>query len=463
MRKFLRRAVPFVLAFVLAVPLAAPAYAAGHSHWWSSGWSSDESHHWHECLEPGCALRDRDKRGYARHDFGSWQYEPGYGSGYWNDGRWYGRYRDCLTCGWREWDYDYRYGPGWEGWNHAHTYTEWYVDVDATYYTDGARHRTCTICGYVQTEAIPAGSGVQDWNSWNGPYGPSNGQVTKPGTYNSSDRITVRYSAGHISVTFPQSEIRGANRAGVPVVLPIDPMGAQALSDYLIEIAVSGNRSDTFQIFVPVQDPGPGTVAVSSAGAPDTASKVVPGGVQLSSAHGSSFRIVQAALQFADIPDWHWAKDAVDYVTARGLFRGTSEGLFDPDGPMTRAMVISVLCRLDGYPSADAYSWYGNAASWAVAHGLYYRTDFGPDVPVTREELALLLWRYAGSPKAAWSGNAYLDYSSVSDSMRTAMAWCVNNRIMNGYGTGYLAPKQTTTRAQVAQVLWNFVQYGGAG
>lgn len=173
---------------------------------------------------------------------------------------------------------------------------------------------------------------------------------------------------------------------------------------------------------------------------------------------------------FADMTG-HWAKQAVDYVAAQGVFQGTDATHFSPDVPVTRAMVATLLWRMEGQPQAGentafpdvaGESWYAAAVRWATQQGVVTGDDngaFGPDDPVTREQLAAILYRYAqakGVDLLDYEGTAALafpDAGEVSDWAREAMTWTVEQGLMKGTGEGKLAPAAPTTRAEMAVLL----------
>ena len=174
---------------------------------------------------------------------------------------------------------------------------------------------------------------------------------------------------------------------------------------------------------------------------------------------GTGFRDVQADA---------WYADAVQYVVSEGLMNGTDADAFSPDASMSRAMLVTVLYRLSGEPAvsqdsgfadvaADAY--YADAVSWATEQGIVTgtsQTAFSPDESVTREQMAALLYRYAGEPSAAEDLSAYADADSVSAYASDAMAWCVENGVLNGTDGSRLEPAASATRAEVAAVLQRF-------
>ena len=109
--------------------------------------------------------------------------------------------------------------------------------------------------------------------------------------------------------------------------------------------------------------------------------------------------LVDRSRDFSDTKG-HWAEDAIDFATAHELFSGTGEYTFTPDSPMTRAMLMTVLARFDGQDTTGGAVWYEKAMEWAREHGVSDGSD--PEGSITREQLATMLWRYAGSPAGEW-------------------------------------------------------------
>ncbi|MEQ2456991.1 glycoside hydrolase family 2 TIM barrel-domain containing protein [Flavonifractor hominis] len=159
---------------------------------------------------------------------------------------------------------------------------------------------------------------------------------------------------------------------------------------------------------------------------------------------------------FSDVPATHWASEAVDYVVSEGLFNGTSDTTFSPDASMTRAMFFTVLARLDGVDTTGGATWYEKAMTWAVAEGITDGTN--PEATITREQLAVMLYRYAGSPATEGSLTGFADASSVSAWAQDAMEWAVAEGILTGKDGSALDPQGTASRAEVATMLMRFVQ-----
>ena len=162
------------------------------------------------------------------------------------------------------------------------------------------------------------------------------------------------------------------------------------------------------------------------------------------------------APTFADV-EGHWAAESIAYVARQGLMKGTSETAFDPDGTMSRAMLLTVLYRMDGgKDSGTGAAWYSDALSWAVERGVSDGSN--PEGSVTREQLATILYRYAGSPASGGGTAAYGDSGQVSAWAADAMAWAVSGGLISGKPGSLLDPQGTATRAEVAAILMRFVE-----
>ena len=162
-----------------------------------------------------------------------------------------------------------------------------------------------------------------------------------------------------------------------------------------------------------------------------------------------------ASLPFTDVASGAWYYDAVSYVYLNGLMDGISDTLFDPDAPMTRAMVWAILARIDGETVTGA-NWVETARAWAVANGV--SDGENADSPVTREQLAAMLWRFAGESASTYSIAAYTDAASVSGWAATAMRWSIDTGVITGVTSTTLAPQSTASRAHCAAMLMRFCE-----
>ncbi|MBE6914239.1 MAG: hypothetical protein E7472_04830 [Ruminococcaceae bacterium] len=195
--------------------------------------------------------------------------------------------------------------------------------------------------------------------------------------------------------------------------------------------------------------------------------------------HFSDYVLVYEPRPFADVAEGAWYYDAVYDCYDRGIMEGVSDDTFDPDGEMSRAMVVTMLWRLAGEPAADgaltftdvpAGEWYTEAVRWTFGAGVvdgYEDNTFRPSDSVTREQLAAILYRYAQTKGEGFKGMWYflLDYpdaADVSDWADEAMHWMVMHEIITGTtdadGETVLDPQGTATRAQVAAIMTRFVR-----
>ena len=173
---------------------------------------------------------------------------------------------------------------------------------------------------------------------------------------------------------------------------------------------------------------------------------------------------------FSDVAANAWYADAAQYVRDNGIMNGTSGTTFSPNSTMTRAMLATVLYRAAGSPAVNqtadfrdvsAGAYYSDAAAWASSNGIvtgYGNGLFGSNDPVTREQIATILWRYQGSPAPAGTAANFTDQSTISSYAVNAVAWARENGIINGMEGNRFAPKNNATRAQVATILWNYLQ-----
>lgn len=172
--------------------------------------------------------------------------------------------------------------------------------------------------------------------------------------------------------------------------------------------------------------------------------------------------------EFLDTQE-HWAADAIDFVVNEGLFTGSSNTMFSPDAPMNRAMLATVLWRLAGQPESTAVagfadvtegSYFADAVAWAAEQGVVSgisETAFNPEGIVTRQQLAVMLFRYADAvPVSQTVLLAYEDAESVAPYAMEGMAWAVRNGIVTGATATTLSPSGNASRAQVAVMLQRF-------
>ena len=258
-----------------------------------------------------------------------------------------------------------------------------------------------------------------------------------------------------------EKDVKNAQESGEAVQVPVKKIEAAKDSNRAPEIKVelpSGAGKTTVEI--PVDNVSSGTVAVivHEDGTEELVkdSKPTEHGVQLELSGSTTVKIIDNSKTFDDTKD-HWSRDEVNFVAARELFNGVGGNQFGVSQPMTRGMVNTVLARLAGVDTtpSQGQAWYEVGTDWAKKNGISDGTD--PTAPVTREQLATLLYRYAGSPSVSGTLHA-ADAASVSDYAKDALLWANQNGIVNGVGSNTIAPKDNAQRAQVAAMLARYLQ-----
>ncbi len=399
-----------------------------HAHSWSDAWTHDEAHHWHDCAAADCPISEpAQKDGYAVHSFG-----------------------------------------------------DWIVDRPAAAFQNGSRRRTCEVCGLAVTETIPAtgsssgGSSGSTSSTVKHPDGSQTTTVTRSDgtvitTETAADGSTVRTTASPDGSS--RVDIRRADGTTAAVtrdtagrvaadvrlasarsggVLPVPALPA----DGVTQVTVHTGATRRVTVSIPVQAPAPGIVAILvDADGTETLMKtsiVTEHGLTAALPDGATVKLADRTKQFADTGS-HWAEDAIAFAASRELLTGTGDAAFSPNAAMTRAMLITALARLDGAELQGGATWYSAAVSWAADRGVSDGT--APAAPVTREQLAVMLYRYAGAPAVEAQTSAFPDAAQISPYARDAVHWAVENGILTGFVNGALAPTAQATRAQVAVML----------
>lgn len=172
-----------------------------------------------------------------------------------------------------------------------------------------------------------------------------------------------------------------------------------------------------------------------------------------------------------------WYAEAVDYVNEKGLMNGYGGGVFAPGENTSRAMMATILWRMEGCPvvnylmtftDVDTSLWYAEAVRWAASEGIikgHGNKTFGPDDLVTREQIAVMLYRYEQSRGGGFTGSwmfllDFTDRDQVDDWVYEAMCWMTMNRVITGKGGGILDPKGQAARAETAVMLTRFCKDG---
>ena len=179
------------------------------------------------------------------------------------------------------------------------------------------------------------------------------------------------------------------------------------------------------------------------------------------------------STNFTDVEENGWYHTGVDFMVKNGFMNGVADDAFDVDGNLTRAQLVTILYRIAGEPESTATNpfadvadgqWYTNAVIWAAENGIVKgvnTTTFAPNDQITREQIATILFRYAKAEKVEGKLAGFPDAEMVSDYAADAMAWAVEQGLINGIsesdGKTYLAPQETATRAQIAVILMRYL------
>ena len=308
---------------------------------------------------------------------------------------------------------------------------------------DGSTTKTETKADGSKTETTTASSGG----------GSTGTTVTKT---DAKGNTTTEASA-----KLSDRDVKEAQEKGEAVTVPVKGIAAakDANAATKIKIDVPNNANKT-TVEIPVENITSGTVAVivHEDGTEELVkdSKPTEHGVQLELSGSTTVKIIDNSKTFDDTKD-HWSRDEVNFVAARELFNGVGGNQFGVSQPMTRGMVNTVLARLAGVDTTpgQGQAWYEVGTDWAKKNGISDGTN--PTAPVTREQLATLLYRYAGSPSVSGTLHA-ADAASVSDYAEDALLWANQNGIVNGVGSNTIAPKDNAQRAQVAAMLARYLQ-----
>ncbi len=396
-----------------------------HIHSWSEEWSSDSGHHWHECTAAGCDLADNSQKdSYGEHVYDGDQDAV------------------CNDCGYeRTVEHRHSWSEGWssDSGHHWHECTAAGCDLTDSSQKDGygphifdnAWDAGCNTCGYQRLLPTPSR--------------PSGG-----GSSIRAYAIKVEKSE-HGKVT----SSRAYAASGTTIALTVTPDAGCVL----LELTVTDSQGNGISLTEKNTFTMPGRdVTVKASFAP------VPVEPQEQPCGGGDGCPSGA---YADLRTGAWYHEAVDYAIREGLLTGYGSGAFKPDDNLSRAQLAQILYNMAGRPvvkagsrfaDVAADSWCADAVAWAAAQGIidgYGEGRFGPDDSITREQMAAMLWRYAGSPAATDKELHFSDAAQAGGWSLDALRWAVENGILHGNGDGTLAPKGLTSRAEAAQMLLN--------
>lgn len=445
-----------------------------HEHAWAEGWSNNATHHWHECGNEKCPITDEaSKDSYDAHAYGDWVIDTNATAS--QSGS---KHRDCTICTYRQ--------------------TE---SIPATGGSSGGNHGGGTVVPPIRPTTPPSTPKPSPTATPNPPITgepplepPVTGEPPLEPPISSSTTVTideetgtkteitknpdgseatvVTYKDGTVTTTSTSAEGKTVvevvlsadafdeNAQGEPIVLPIKSVALAQGETTDTTLTVRTGKDELVSVAIPVDSPTAKTVVVIVNA--DDSETIVKTSVPLademvvSLPDGATVKVIENSKDFSDVSSKSWFTEAVEFVSARELFAGTSKTTFSPESPMTRAMLMTVLARFDGVETAGGATWYDKSVEWAVEQGISDGSN--PNNKITREQMVTMLWRYCGSPETNGVLPNYTDMDEISSYAQTAMNWAVRNGILSGFGDGRLGPKNQATRAQVAQILKNLIK-----
>ena len=313
---------------------------------------------------------------------------------------------------------------------------------------DGTKIQTVTgkDGSTVKTTTNPNGSSVTEVKDASGSTGTvktdENGQTTA-------------------ETTLSSKAVEDAKKNGEAVKVPVEVEASRDSNTApTVKVELPKNAGET-EVEIPVSNVKPGTVAVLVH--PDGTEEIVKNslptedGIQLTVNGGATVKIVDNSKDFIDTRN-HWAKDAIDFVSARGLVNGMNAVSYAPDASTTRAQLWTILARQNDADLNGGNTWFENAQNWAKAKGI--SDGANPDGTINRAQMVTMLWRAMGQPAAA-SGASFADVPADSYYAQ-AVAWAIENGITAGVGGGKFDPEATCTRGQIATFLYNHTARQGA-
>ena len=269
---------------------------------------------------------------------------------------------------------------------------------------------------------------------------------------------TVVFSRGGISVgpaCFSVTRVNLPDAMSYPVVVePSEHGSVTASSDWAVvgsEVRLTVTPDEGWRLgSLSAVGPDGAQLALRSLGGGKYAFTMPGGKVTVSAVF-----VRGEGLGFTDVAPGAWYYDAVAYVSENGLMNGVDTGIFDPDGSLTRAMVWTILARIEGADTEGGETWYAKARDWAMEAGISDGTDaMGA---ITREQLVTMLWRSRGEPGVDFLLTAR-DADSISSWAYEAMRWAVSEGIIEGDENGFISPAATATRAQAAAIIMRFIE-----
>ena len=288
-----------------------------------------------------------------------------------------------------------------------------------------------------KTESKPDGSSVTETKAADG----SAGTVK-----------TDKHGQTTAETTLSGKAVEDAKKNGEAVKAPVEVKATRNSNTApVVKVELPQNSGET-KVEIPVSNVKPGTVAVlvHPDGTEEILKDSIPteDGIQLTVNGGATVKIVDNSKDFADTRN-HWAKDAIDFVSARGLVNGMNETTYAPNASTTRAQLWTILARQNDANLNGGNTWFENAQNWAKEKGI--SDGANPNAAINRAQMVTMLWRAEGQPAVGRAAN-FIDVPADTY-YAGAVSWAVENGITTGVGGGKFDPTATCTRAQIAAFL----------
>ena len=305
----------------------------------------------------------------------------------------------------------------------------------------------------IQTETKKDGSTVKTTTNPNG----SSVTESKDAAGSTGTVKTDKNGQTEAKTALSSKAIEDAKKSGEPVKAPVEVKATRDSNTApTVKVELPKGAGET-KVEIPVSNVKPGTVAVLVH--PDGTEEIVKNslptedGIQLTVNGGATVKIVDNSKDFADTRN-HWAKDAIDFVSARGLVNGMNDSIYAPNASTTRAQLWTILARQNDADLNGGNTWYEKAQLWSKDKGV--SDGANPNGTIDRAQMVTMLWRAAGQPTAGGTAN-FTDVPADSY-YANAVSWAVEGGITAGVGGGRFDPNSTCTRAQIATFLYRSYQ-----
>ena len=333
------------------------------------------------------------------------------------------------------------------------------TDTTVTTKPDGTKVQTETKADGTKIQTVTGKDGSTVKTTTN----PNSSSVTEVKDASGSTGTVKTDERGQTTAetTLSSKAIETAKRNGEPVTAPVEVKATRDSSTApTVKVELPKNSGDT-KVEILVSNVKPGTVAVlvHADGTEEIVKNSLPtaDGIQLTVNSGATVKIVDNSKDFADTRN-HWAKDAIDFVSARGLVNGMNAVSYAPNASTTRAQLWTILARQNNADLSGGATWFENAQNWAKEKGI--SDGANPNGTINRAQMVTMLWRAMGQPAAA-SGASFADVPADSYYAQ-AVVWAIENDITAGVGNGKFDPDAACTRGQIATFLYNYTARQGA-